>query len=102
MHTLALVTQKGGSGKSTLAVGLAVAAIEQGERVEFFPRAASRLQPVLEKAVLGSYEVLSCIRVSAGGSRWLDVRLRGVFSTQRLRRRPAHAASPVPEPSQQR
>ena len=33
MHTLALVTQKGGSGKSTLAVGLAVAAIEQGERV---------------------------------------------------------------------
>ena len=74
---------------------------DQGERVEFFPRAAGRLQPVLEKAVLGSYEVLSCIRVSAGGSRWLDVRLSGVFSTQRLRRRSAHAASPVPEPGQQ-
>ena len=33
MHVLALVTQKGGSGKSTLAVGLAVAAMEHGERV---------------------------------------------------------------------
>jgi chromosome partitioning protein len=33
MRTLALVTQKGGSGKSTLAQGLAVAAIEDGEKV---------------------------------------------------------------------
>src|SRR5262249_555894 len=33
MHVLALVTQKGGSGKSTLAVGLAVAAMAEGERV---------------------------------------------------------------------
>lgn len=33
MYVLALVTQKGGSGKSTLAVGLAVAAMENGERV---------------------------------------------------------------------
>lgn len=33
MHVLALVTQKGGSGKSTLAVGLAVAAMANGERV---------------------------------------------------------------------
>jgi chromosome partitioning protein len=33
MHIVALVTQKGGSGKSTLAVGLAVAALEQGQRV---------------------------------------------------------------------
>ncbi len=33
MKILALVTQKGGSGKSTLATGLAVAAIEGGERV---------------------------------------------------------------------
>jgi chromosome partitioning protein len=33
MHVLALVTQKGGSGKSTLAVGLAVAAMADGERV---------------------------------------------------------------------
>src|ERR1700731_3670005 len=35
MCVLALVTQKGGSGKSTLAVGLAVAAMENGERVAF-------------------------------------------------------------------
>jgi chromosome partitioning protein len=35
MHVLALVTQKGGSGKSTLAVGLAVAAMENRERVAF-------------------------------------------------------------------
>ena len=33
MYVLALVTQKGGSGKSTLAVGIAVAAIGNGERV---------------------------------------------------------------------
>jgi chromosome partitioning protein len=33
MHVLALVTQKGGSGKSTLAVGIAVAAMGNGERV---------------------------------------------------------------------
>ena len=33
MHVVALVTQKGGSGKSTLAVGLAVAAMRDGERV---------------------------------------------------------------------
>src|SRR4030088_2501703 len=35
MYVLALVTQKGGSGKSTLAVGLALAAMENGERVAF-------------------------------------------------------------------
>ena len=33
MHILAVGTQKGGSGKSTLATGLAVAAIEAGQRV---------------------------------------------------------------------
>ena len=33
MRTVAFVTQKGGSGKSTLASSLAVAALEQGERV---------------------------------------------------------------------
>ena len=33
MYVLALVTQKGGSGKSTLSVGLAVAAMQRGERV---------------------------------------------------------------------
>jgi chromosome partitioning protein len=35
MYVLALVNQKGGSGKSTLAVGVAVAAMENGERVAF-------------------------------------------------------------------
>ena len=33
MHVIVLATQKGGSGKSTLAIGLAVAAMEGGERV---------------------------------------------------------------------
>jgi len=35
MYVLSVVTQKGGSGKSTLAIGLAVAAMENGERVAF-------------------------------------------------------------------
>ena len=33
MHAVVLATQKGGSGKSTLAVGLAVAAMDDGQRV---------------------------------------------------------------------
>jgi chromosome partitioning protein len=33
MHTIVLATQKGGSGKSTLAIGLAVAAMDDGQRV---------------------------------------------------------------------
>lgn len=33
MHVLALTTQKGGSGKTTLAASLAVAALQDGERV---------------------------------------------------------------------
>src|ERR1700757_2604808 len=33
MHVLALVAQKGGCGKSTLSVGLAVAAMVNGDRV---------------------------------------------------------------------
>src|SRR5262245_1932940 len=33
MRTIVLATQKGGSGKSTLAIGLAVAAMQDGERV---------------------------------------------------------------------
>src|SRR5664279_374087 len=33
MHTIALVTQKGGSGKSTLAIGLAITAMQDGQKV---------------------------------------------------------------------
>src|SRR3972149_3738387 len=33
MRTIAFTTQKGGSGKSTLAIDLAVAAMQEGERV---------------------------------------------------------------------
>src|SRR5579871_65024 len=33
MHAIVLATQKGGSGKSTLAIGLAIAAMDAGERV---------------------------------------------------------------------
>jgi chromosome partitioning protein len=33
MRTIAFVTQKGGSGKSTLAIGIAIAAMQDGERV---------------------------------------------------------------------
>src|ERR1700686_3574930 len=33
MRTITFATQKGGSGKSTLAIGLAVAAMQAGERV---------------------------------------------------------------------
>jgi chromosome partitioning protein len=33
VHTIVLATQKGGSGKSTLAIGLAVAAMQDGQRV---------------------------------------------------------------------
>src|SRR5947208_13554199 len=33
MRTIALATQKGGPGKSTLAIGLAVTAMQLGERV---------------------------------------------------------------------
>jgi len=33
MHTIVLATQKGGSGKSTLAIGLAIAAMDDGQRV---------------------------------------------------------------------
>jgi chromosome partitioning protein len=33
VHTIVLATQKGGSGKSTLAIGLAIAAMQDGQRV---------------------------------------------------------------------
>jgi hypothetical protein len=34
---------------------------------------------ILEKAALGSYEVLRCDRVTVDDRRWLDVRLRRVL-----------------------
>jgi hypothetical protein len=49
---------------------------EQGVRVEYFPAEHDPRMQVLEKAALGSYEVLGCDRVEAGACRWLDVRLR--------------------------
>jgi hypothetical protein len=66
----------------------------RGERVEFFPGTGGRLQPALEKAALGPYEVLGCARVYAEDTHWLDVRLSSVFSTSRLRRRLGHAGVP--------
>jgi hypothetical protein len=49
---------------------------EPGVRVEFFPAEHDPRMQVLERAALGSYEVLGCDRVQAGDHRWLDVRLR--------------------------
>ena len=49
---------------------------ERGLRVEYFPAEYDPRKQVLEKAALGSYEVLGCDRVQAGDRRWLDVRLR--------------------------
>ena len=59
----------------------------RGERVEFFPGTGGRLQPALEKAALGPYEVLGCTRVYAEDTSWLDVRLSSVFSISWLHRR---------------
>ncbi len=49
---------------------------ERGLRVEYFPAEHDPRKQVLEKAALGSYEVLSCDRVEADNHRWLDVKLR--------------------------
>ena len=57
-------------------VGDAGQRFEPGVRVEFFPAEHDPRMQVLEKAALGSYEVLGCDRVEAGDDRWLDVRLR--------------------------
>ena len=64
---------------------------ERGERVEFFPRAGGHLPPTLEKAALGSYEVVECTPVHERGARWLDVKLRRAFETLRPRARRAGA-----------
>ena len=49
---------------------------ERGVRVEYFPAEHDPRTQVLEKAALGSYEVLGCVRVGTGDYRWLDVKLR--------------------------
>ena len=49
---------------------------EQGVRVEYFPAEHDPRKLTLEKAALGSYEVLGCDRVEADDRRWLDIRLR--------------------------
>jgi len=57
---------------------------DQGVRVEFFQVHPRHRE--LEKAALGSYEVLACTRVEEGSGSWLDVRLRQVVHTARVRR----------------
>ena len=49
---------------------------ERGVCVEYFPAEHDPRAWSLEKAALGSYEVLGCDRVTAEQHRWLDVRLR--------------------------
>ena len=60
---------------------------DQGERVEFFPRAGGHFPPTLEKAALGAYEVVACTLAHERGTRWLDVTLRRAFRTMRSRTR---------------
>ena len=55
---------------------------ERGVRVEYFPANRDPRVQVLEKATLGSYEVLGCVRVEADDHRWLDVRLRRFAHSQ--------------------
>ena len=57
---------------------------DRGVRVEFFQVHPTHQE--LEKAALGSYEVLGCQRVEDHSGRWLDVRLRQVVHTTRVRR----------------
>jgi len=56
---------------------------DRGVRVDFFQVRPSHR--VLEKAVLGSYEVLGCERVADVSGRWLDVRLRRAVQATRVR-----------------
>ena len=49
---------------------------ERGVRVEYFPAKRDPRELTLEKAALGSYEVVGCDRVTVDQHRWLDVRLR--------------------------
>jgi hypothetical protein len=56
---------------------------ERGARVEYFPTAPDPRDLILEKAALGSYEVLGCTRVEANGQRWLHIKLRRLLPTER-------------------
>ena len=74
MHAIVLATQKGGSGKSTLAIGLAIAAMDDGQRVGMIEGTISNWgrrrinpQPRIERA--GSGMAIECAI--------LDLRLDG-------------------------
>lgn len=75
MQTIALISRKGGTGKSTLAIGLAIAAMEAGERVcllEADPlgtisnwrRRRSRAEPAVE-SVRDGYALTQCASLLA-------------------------------------
>ena len=61
MHVLALVTQKGGSGKSTLSVGLAVAAMQRGERVGLIEADAQGTISKWKERRAGAYPCVDCV-----------------------------------------
>src|SRR5207245_3267715 len=61
MYVLALVTQKGGSGKSTLSVGLAVAAMQRGERVAVIEADAQGTISKWKERRAGSYPCVDCV-----------------------------------------
>jgi hypothetical protein len=58
---------------------------DRGMRVEFFGVRPDHR--TLEKAALGSYEVLACTRVEDASGAWLDVKLRRAVHTTRVRTR---------------
>ena len=75
MQTIALISRKGGTGKSTLAIGLAIAAMEAGERaclieadplgtVSNWRRRRSRAEPAVE-CVRDGYALTQCLDLLA-------------------------------------
>ena len=78
MHAIVLATQKGGSGKSTLAIGLAVAALEDGQRVGMIDadpqgtlaswgRRRSNPEPRIERAGSGAEIERAVLDLRRGG-----------------------------------